>query len=308
MLFGRLRRMTETILDTQSQRSSAALILSFAAAWIFSAAADWYTNYELSLDPFYVLIVCIATWHLGWRWGIAFAVLSVCNQMAIGEVLGHPYSQPAYFFVTNFNKFFSSCLMVALCGRLRVMHQHEKLYARVDYLTGALNNMGFFEALSVELARHRREKEAFSVAYFDCDNFKNVNDRHGHRAGDELLRLIVHTMKRCLRKTDVIARLGGDEFAVLLPKTAQQPAESVVQELLYALNMAIAANDFSVTFSVGVGVFPETPASEDVVLSFAEHLMYRVKADGKNSAVYETCTLAAEASVLPADRPDRNAA
>ena len=102
-------------------------------------------------------------------------------------------------------------------------------HVRVDYLTGALDNMGSFEALGVELTRHRREAAPFAVAYIDCNDFTSVNDRLGHRAGDMLLGVIVDTLTRALRKTDIVARLGGDEFAVLLPKTGMAAAKVYVK-------------------------------------------------------------------------------
>jgi diguanylate cyclase (GGDEF)-like protein len=299
MPYALLRRTVERFTDTALLDGR--LVSVYASiGWIVIAVADWMTTYELSLNPFYVIVFCLVTWHSGWRAGLVFVLLSFANQVAIGVVLGHPYSRPTYFLVTNFNKLFSACLLVALVARLKLVHERERTHARVDYLTGALNNMGFFEALSVELARHRREAAPFAVAYLDCDDFKSVNDRLGHRAGDMLLSLIVDTLTRALRKTDVVARLGGDEFAVLLPKTGMAAAQNVVQQVLDSLNMAAAAQDFTVTFSVGVVVFDETPETEDVVLSSADRLMYRAKSEGKNRVVYESASTPAWNTAAPA--------
>jgi diguanylate cyclase (GGDEF)-like protein len=89
--------------------------------------------------------------------------------------------------------------------------------ARVDYLTHIPNKLGFDEQLKIEIARHRRDRNPFAVAYIDCDNFKSVNDTRGHAAGDRVLKVVAETARANLRVTDVFARLGGDEFAVILP-------------------------------------------------------------------------------------------
>ena len=255
--------------------------------FVWIAAVDWITSYQHSLDPFYLILVGLVTWHCGWKWGLFFSVFSVVNQTLIGMVAGQSIANSAYFYVLNFNKLFSNVVVVALLARLRVLHEREKSSARVDFLTGALNNKGFHEALGVELARHRRDGESFSVAYLDCDNFKQINDTFGHKMGDVLLVRVIDTMNQHLRRTDVVARLGGDEFAIVLPKTNRAITRKIIGKLRQELDLAMRARHWSVTFSIGVGIFLEVPKSEDEVISFTDQLMYRVKAADKNDVVYE---------------------
>jgi diguanylate cyclase (GGDEF)-like protein len=75
-----------------------------------------------------------------------------------------------------------------------------------------------------------------TLAYIDCDDFKRVNDRHGHAAGDQLLVDVAHTLMRSIRKTDVVARIGGDEFALLLPETEARETSRVIDKLRNALH------------------------------------------------------------------------
>jgi diguanylate cyclase (GGDEF)-like protein len=248
--------------------------------------ADWATTYELSLNPFYLLVTIFVTWQAGWRWGLLFALLSVTNQVTLGLVQGYPHSKPHYFFISNFNKLFSALVIVALVARIKLLHERERQHSRIDFLTGALNYRGFCEALSEEIARHRRARTSFSVAYLDVDNFKAVNDSRGHKIGDDLLKAVVDVLKPQMRSTDALARLGGDEFAILLAGTDEQSVRAIVERLHRSLAEAVERG-FAVTFSIGVAIFATAPATEDEVIAFADHLMYRAKATGKNNVTYE---------------------
>jgi len=177
---------------------------------------------------------------------------------------------------------------LGLASQLKVQHEHEKNSARLDYLTGIANQKGFYEALSVEIARHRREQSPLSVAYLDCDNFKQVNDRFGHKEGNRLIESVAQRIKAHLRKTDVIGRIGGDEFAIVLSKTDKDRAVNVIENLKRELNALMAEHGWPVTFSIGLGIFPSVPDSEDQIISFTDQLMYRVKASGKNNVLTET--------------------
>ena len=274
------------LFDVYALRNRVALPGAFVLfAWI--AAVDWITSYQHTLDPFYLILVGLVTWNCGWKWGLFFSIFSVMNQTLIGMVSAQPISSSAYFYVLNFNKLFSDVVVVALLARLKVLHEREKSSARVDFLTGASNNKAFHEALGVELARHRRDGASFSVAYLDCDNFKQINDTFGHKMGDVLLVRIIETMNQHLRRTDVVARLGGDEFAIVLPKTDRSITHKIISKLRQELDLAMAARNWPVTFSIGVGIFLEVPKSEDDVISFTDQLMYQVKAAGKNNIIYD---------------------
>ncbi len=117
----------------------------------------------------------------------------------------------------------------------------------------------------------------------DCDNFKEINDRFGHKEGDRLLEKIAQTPKANLRKTDMIGRLGSDEIVVVLSNTGKNHAPEAVEKLRRELNLAMTEQGWPVTFSVGLGIFYVVPESVDEMISFTDKLMYRVKSSGKNN-------------------------
>ena len=273
----------------------AALILGLAL-FIFIVITDYITTYELSLSPFYLFVILLVTWNCGWQWGLVFSALSFGAPLVIGNIEGSPYSEPIYFYIDNANRLISYLVALGLTSQLKAQHAHERESARQDYLTGLANPKGFYEAFSVEIARHRREKSPLSVAYFDCDNFKEVNDRFGHKEGDRLLEKVGKTLRANLRKTDVIGRLGGDEFAVVLSNTDKDRAVSAIDKLRQELNAAMAEHGWQVTFSIGLGIFKSVPGSEDEMISFTDKLMYRVKSSGKNNLLTEVFAMSGPGS------------
>ena len=257
--------------------------------------ADFLTSYEYSLSPFYVLVILTVSWFCGVWWGALFAFLSVYSQIQIGLLVGHRFSEPLKFYLGNGNKLFAYLVIALLAAAVRTLYERAKSAARMDYLTGITNSLGFYEKVSVEMARHRRNQVPFAVAYIDCDNFKAVNDSRGHSEGDRVLRAIGQTLKSKLREIDIVARLGGDEFALVLPQTGEFSALQVIGKLGLELDQVMAKHKWPITFSVGVGIFPTVPDHIDRVIAFSDKLMYRVKALGGNKVLH---------AVYSPDEPD----
>jgi diguanylate cyclase (GGDEF)-like protein len=254
---------------------------------------DYFTTYELALTPFYLFITVLVTWNCGWRWGIVFALLSVPTVVLQDEWSEQVYSDRIYFYVDNANRLICYLVALVLAERLKRQNEADKNSARIDFLTGIANQKGFYEALGIEIARHRRLKQPLALAYLDCDNFKLINDRHGHAEGDRLLAEVAGTLKHNVRKTDVVARLGGDEFALILVDADLDQAQHIAGKLNDELKSRMAAANWPVTFSIGVGVFPVVPDSEDEIVRFADRIMYAVKDSGKDrvaAAVYGHAT------------------
>lgn len=133
------------------------------------------------------------------------------------------------------------------------------------------------------ISRARRYGHPFSVAYFDADNFKTVNDQLGHHVGSQLLVRIVEVLEQNLRATDVAARIGGDEFAILLPETGAEQSWAVLQKLREKLSVEMRVNDCQVTFSMGLLTCVDAPHSVDEMIKIADGLMYEVKKGGKDA-------------------------
>src|SRR4051795_4862884 len=149
----------------------AALALGFAL-YVLIVITDYLTTYELTLSPFYLFVILVVTWNCGLLWGLVFCILSFGAPLIIGDFEGSPYSQQIYFYIDNANRLVSYLVALGLTNQLKSQHEHERDSARLDYLTGLANQKGFYEAFNIEIARHRRERKPLSVAFIDCDNFK----------------------------------------------------------------------------------------------------------------------------------------
>jgi diguanylate cyclase (GGDEF)-like protein/PAS domain S-box-containing protein len=186
-------------------------------------------------------------------------------------------------------------VMHDITERVRLLEQARDLANRDD-LTGLPNRRHFFELAHKELSRARRYQKEVSLLLFDVDFFKDVNDVHGHRAGDRFLQSLARVCRRTLRDTDIIGRVGGEEFAVLLPETGLEDAVDAANRLREAVqtihvvpSQESPTAPLSVTISVGVAEFvspPEGPAETfDSVYERADRALYEAKASGRNAVV-----------------------
>ncbi|MGA6994394.1 MAG: diguanylate cyclase [Candidatus Deferrimicrobiaceae bacterium] len=165
--------------------------------------------------------------------------------------------------------------------------ERERVLSSVDPLTGAVNARAFRDRAREEIDRSRRYGRPFTLAYADLDNFKTVNDRFGHSAGDNLLRLVTDIIRKNLRTTDIFARVGGDEFAFLLPETDQVSAHAVLDKIRTKVASSLQAAELPVTLSVGAVVYLSPPDSVDSMIHQADNLMYQAKYSGKNQIRHE---------------------
>jgi diguanylate cyclase (GGDEF)-like protein/PAS domain S-box-containing protein len=153
-----------------------------------------------------------------------------------------------------------------------------------DFLTGLFNRRHFEEDLAKETERVARYGAPGAVLVIDLDNFKDINDTFGHKAGDDVLKGVAGLLRQRLRHTDTVARIGGDEFAVLLPQVDAAHVETVADELVKALSrqMAVLADQtIRVTASVGAALFDGLTDVE--VLAYADIAMYEAKESGRNT-------------------------
>jgi diguanylate cyclase (GGDEF)-like protein len=165
------------------------------------------------------------------------------------------------------------------------LHQTVKRQAITDELTQLANRRRLTETLAVEVRRAERFGDPLALILADLDDFKGINDRYGHQAGDEVLRRFADVLRENVRDFDLPVRYGGEEFAVLLPETGVQGAERLARRLQNALLRLrlpeISRNRPPVTASFGVAAFPAARSAEEL-LSAADGALYRAKAAGKN--------------------------
>ena len=159
--------------------------------------------------------------------------------------------------------------------------------AHEDQLTGSLNRRGLDEVLEREMARSERTKSPLCVALLDLDDFKKLNDTHGHSAGDGALVHLVQVVKKTLRTMDVIARFGGEEFMIVLPHTPLEDAMQTVTRVQRELTKQIFLHDnkrLLITFSSGVALRKHKEGQETLIAR-ADEALYKAKKAGKNRVV-----------------------
>jgi diguanylate cyclase (GGDEF)-like protein len=160
--------------------------------------------------------------------------------------------------------------------------------AATDLLTGLATFRVLRDRLTHEVERSKRSGERFTVLFLDLDRLKEVNDRFGHEAGNEVLRSVAHEMRAAVRASDLAARYGGDEFVVILTRTDQLGAERVAEALrtgVENVGRRLGYEDGVVTVSIGIAEYdPDRPSSGDL-LANADRALYRAKASGRNTVV-----------------------
>jgi diguanylate cyclase (GGDEF)-like protein len=247
---------------------------------------DYLISIELSLSIFYLVPIVLVTWFINGKNGFWFSGIS-----AIAWLMGYLHtSYYQYFWLPYWNTFVRFgffTIITHLLNKLKNTYEEEKKLARLDMLTGTVNYRYFLEILEAERQRFQRYHHSFSLAYIDVDNFKQVNDRLGHQAGNDLLCLITQTIIKDLRGSDTLARLGGDEFAILFPETDLEDSQKVVHRIYANLMGKIKNTPYSVSFSIGVITFVDLPYSIDHIINQADQLMYEVKHSGKNNIKFK---------------------
>ena len=186
-----------------------------------------------------------------------------------------------------------------------------ELNAVTDPLTGLYNRRLFAETFEKELNRARRYTQPLGLVTLDLHRFKEVNDKHGHPRGDDVLRAAAATLKKALRTSDSAFRIGGDEFALLLPQTDSAQAlalsrrvETVFAEMLQPLQLAV-----TVAMDHGVAIFPQDAEQADQLIRIADERLYRLKHANHNKTTNGSArpelSLVPETPAAPA--PERSA-
>ena len=161
--------------------------------------------------------------------------------------------------------------------------QHRAFH---DELTGLPNRAMFMDELNRTQHRAERRNGSFAILFVDLDDFKRVNDSHGHRVGDLLLREVATRLRLCLREGDLVARLGGDEFVILIESEGQaQDATVIARKILGALAPACVLGEqtLQITASIGISRYPHDGTEAGELMRSADAAMYRAKDRGRNT-------------------------
>jgi diguanylate cyclase (GGDEF)-like protein len=163
-------------------------------------------------------------------------------------------------------------------------------FAFTDFLTG-LKTRGYFEQqLDLEIKRSERKKTDFALLMIDIDHFKQLNDRYGHHAGDQVLRDVSSILMKDMREVDTVARYGGEEFVIVLPETSGPGALLVAERLRKAVEQAkfFAGSPRAIerlTISIGIAVFDLDAQFKRDLIEFADAALYAAKGQGRNQVM-----------------------
>jgi diguanylate cyclase (GGDEF)-like protein len=174
--------------------------------------------------------------------------------------------------------------LVGVADRLRIL-------ATVDDLTKFLNRRQFLDSFEAEFKRAQSHGCPLSVMMIDADDFKRINDRHGHAAGDNVLRTMAERCRTVVRKSDIVGRLGGEEFAIVLVDTDLSDAVPTAERLRRTVadeSFKVDGDSLQLTVSIGIAALHQQQDDPDDLLRLADRALYAAKDRGRNCIVTDT--------------------
>jgi diguanylate cyclase (GGDEF)-like protein/putative nucleotidyltransferase with HDIG domain len=225
---------------------------------------------------FYFFSLPAALVHLGVVAG-AFAVELSAQDLGFTPVAG--------WLATVGTLLLAGLAVAAIRDRLAALIESLTNAARRDPLTELLNRRGFAEVFDVEIERARRTDSPLSLIVADLDRFKELNDSHGHPAGDEALKRVGQAIDTAKRSFDSAARVGGEEFALLAPNSDEHGAYMLAERIRGDIERAFAGGPGSFTASFGIATFPLHGQSSEALLRAADQALYAAKRLGRNRSV-----------------------
>jgi diguanylate cyclase (GGDEF)-like protein/putative nucleotidyltransferase with HDIG domain len=246
--------------------------LVFFYLWVFLYASYFFTHRQAAAQIFFV--------------GLAYGALLLAKA---------PLSAiPVWWLVGMGTLLVGAIVIMVIRARIELLIARLYDAARTDPLTKLSNRRGFRELLDLELERARRSGTAMGLLVGDLDDFKDVNDRSGHQAGDLALQRVARLLRAGKREVDAAARVGGEEFALIVPDTERDEALALAERLRQAVHNEFAGEQTPLTISFGLSVYPEHGETAASLLHAADQALYAAKESGRNRTVRHSPALRLE--------------
>lgn len=252
---------------------------------------DHKTGAHISMMLFYAVPILLSSKYCGRLEGVLVAIGAASSWLIVNLVFRFPEESGVILSWNAFTRlglFVLIAYAVSLQTKLRLSLEREQMKANTDRLTGLLNKGAFRERVEDEMKRAQRYNHPLSLAFIDLDNFKQINDIHGHARGDKLLQNVSETITNAIRKTDFAGRIGGDEFTIFFPESDEEQVRKAIEKLVQELDIMTSQSGWQVTASIGVVSCIKISDTYDALLGKADKLMYVAKKKGKNSAEFVT--------------------
>jgi len=247
-------------------------------------AANFYTGPRFDHGAVFLVPCVAAAWYLGIAAGFATVAVSAIAWYTATLLLAPPV-EPWIIFVNTLSRFSVFLVIAGLVAAVRGLTARLDELSRLDPLTGLANRREFRARGEHDLDVAARTGSSMTLVFIDLDNFKDVNDRLGHAAGDEVLRAVGAGLSSVVRRSDLAARVGGDEFALLLLGSDEAQARRIAEKARDTLGQAFARQALPVTLSIGIAAANGRGTGFRDLVAAADRAMYAAKAAGKNTIV-----------------------
>ncbi len=272
---------------------ASAVIFCLVTVVIFYFSKENWVEQRSLLDLYYFPVL-IAAVSLGWRWGLFYGMsatfLSIILRFVIPRAMGEQSELINAVFI---NRTILLNFIALGCGYLadreRSASAQLRELATLDSLTNLYNHREFVRRLNEEIARAKRYKHSFCLLIVDLDDFKLINDAHGHQAGNQVLKKIAEIIRNSVQNVDCVARYGGDEIAIIGRVNDIQGSQILAERL----RMTIEKTEISLssgkvvqfTVSIGVSNYPHDYDTMESMISAADKALHTAKMLGQNYAM-----------------------
>jgi len=280
----RFKRLRSVVSPRSFTRKIASLGSYFAMfIMVVITIIDLVTPDTVQMNLLYLFPLIVISLHCERKRLIVWAVLLALLLQGIHIVLDDiPLSSKialAFIIVV------SDIAVVFLARIARLNFIEVEQLSSFDSLTGLRNRLSFEVIMDIEIDRHKQKKSAFSFAYIDLNNVKELNQTRGYAAGDKAIKLVAQVIRENMRQSDTPSRIGGDEFGILMPNTDKAECEAFCKELSTKISKQMEDASLPMSTSIGYATFENPPASLSEIFDTAESAMHRAKASGESFAV-----------------------